>query len=84
MFHDRFSQQSLGDKVLHEVQAIISDNEANPEDTEIILSHEKWRLEVKSTATFESISDYKLIQLFQPKVPQKGYGPQLIYLENIY
>ena len=51
---------------------------------DITLSTEEWRIEVKSTATFESIADKKLIEVFQEKVPQKGYGPKLKYLEKVY
>jgi hypothetical protein len=41
-------------------------------------------VEVKSTATFESVNDNKFVEYFERKIPQKGYGPKLKYLENIY
>jgi hypothetical protein len=83
-FDGQFSSYSIDSRIRSAARAIIDENGANPEDTEIILSTEKWRIEVKSTATFESISDHKLVQVFQRKVPQKGYGPQLAYLEKVY
>lgn len=65
-------------------QQVISANHGNiDERTEIILSREKWRIEIKATTTFESISDNKFIAAFIKKIPQKGYGPSLVYLKEI-
>ncbi|MEH7443422.1 hypothetical protein V7201_14025 [Bacillus sp. JJ1122] len=67
-----------------DIQDIIDANQANMEDTEILFDEDDWRLEVKSTATFQSISDNKYIQDFLAKIPQKGYGPSLSYLQSVY
>ncbi|MFI8688556.1 hypothetical protein [Rossellomorea sp. NPDC077527] len=83
-FREHFSDSTLNSRIQNAAQSILIDNDANPEDMDIILSTEDWRIEVKSTATFESISDNKLIKVFQEKIPQKGYGPKLKYLEKVY
>lgn len=67
-----------------DIQDIIDSNQANMEDTEILFDEDDWRLEVKSTATFQSISDNKYIQNFLADIPQRGYGPSLSYLEAVY
>lgn len=83
-FREHFSDSTLNSRIQNAAQSILTDNDANPEDMDLILSTEDWRIEVKSTATFESISDKKLIEVFQEKIPQKGYGPKLKYLEKVY
>lgn len=67
-----------------EIQEIIYANDANIEDTEILFDEDDWRLEVKSTATFKSISDNKYVQNILADIPQRGYGPSLAYLESVY
>ncbi|WP_163102949.1 TadE/TadG family type IV pilus assembly protein [Peribacillus alkalitolerans] len=66
------------------VQDIVLKNESNSEDTEITFSKEEWRLEVVASTTFRSISDQKIIPFFQEKIKQKGYGPSLHYLEEVF
>ncbi len=66
------------------VMEIINNNEARPQDTEMELSSIEWRVEVKSSVRFETISDNKFISKFVSDIPQKGYGPTLAYLENVY
>ncbi|OIU72676.1 pilus assembly protein TadG-related protein [Rossellomorea aquimaris] len=83
-FKDHFSKISIENKVKEAAQAMINANGANSEDTEVKLSEDDWRVEVKSTATFESVNDNKFVEYFERKIPQKGYGPKLKYLENIY
>ncbi|WP_175986546.1 hypothetical protein [Bacillus sp. Marseille-Q1617] len=83
-FKDHFSQISIENKVKSAAQSMINANGANSEETEVKLSEDDWRVEVKSTATFESINDNKFVEYFERKIPQKGYGPKLKYLENIY
>ncbi|EIJ79838.1 hypothetical protein PB1_05717 [Bacillus methanolicus PB1] len=85
-FTKRFgsSGSEIPDKVRSTVQDIIIENKANTGDTEIEFSQEKWRLEIKSTTTFESISDHKFISKFLEDIPQEGYGPTLKYLESVY
>ncbi|WP_080848714.1 hypothetical protein [Cytobacillus gottheilii] len=66
------------------VMDVITANHARPEDTEISFSLDKWRVEVKSTVRFESVSDNKYISSFVEDIPQRGYGPKLAYIENVY
>jgi len=71
-------------KVGPTIQEMIAKNGGNTTNTEILFSTSKWRLEVKSTVTFKSISDHKFITNFVGDVPQKGYGPRLEFLKHIY
>lgn len=66
------------------VERVLDNNNARLEDTEYELSNADWRVEVKSTVRFESISDNKYIKRFFEDIPQIGYGPTLKYLENVY
>lgn len=66
------------------IMNIIDQNKARTEDTEIEISNDDWRIEVKSTVSFETVSDNKYISKFIDKIPQKGYGPTLSYLEDVY
>ncbi|KAB2330090.1 hypothetical protein [Bacillus mesophilum] len=66
------------------VMNVINSNHARTEDTEISFSLDKWRVEVESTVRFESVSDNKYISRFIEDIPQKGYGPTLAYMENVY
>ncbi|MFE8703879.1 hypothetical protein ACFYKX_25230 [Cytobacillus sp. FJAT-54145] len=66
------------------IMNIIADNKARTEDTEPTLSTTDWRIEVKSTVRFKSIADNKFITAFIDDLPQRGYGPKLIYLEDVY
>jgi hypothetical protein len=63
---------------------VIANNQGRTEDTEPVLSTSEWRIEVKSTVRFESITDNKFISKFISDIPQKGYGPKLSYLEAVY
>nr|WP_295974879.1 hypothetical protein [uncultured Bacillus sp.] len=62
----------------------IVDNNGKINQTNINLSVEEWRIEVKSSVVFESISDNKFINHYIQDIPQKGYGPTLSYLKNVY
>ncbi|WP_233569879.1 hypothetical protein [Falsibacillus albus] len=84
IFDQHFKSGDIGDRVLAAVQDIIDQNEGNTQNTVVEFSAEDWRLEVKSTVTFESITDHKFIQFFRDDIPQKGYGPKLKYLEGVY
>ncbi|WP_071396390.1 Tad domain-containing protein [Bacillus tuaregi] len=66
------------------VMSVITDNQARAERTELSLSREHWRIEVKSAVLFESISDESFMSSLLSDIPQIGYGPTLEYLEKIY
>lgn len=84
-FTDRFASTPISDMVYGNVQEVLKANKGNVDNPspEIVLSPENWRLEVKATVTFESISDHKFIGRFIGKIPQKGYGPSLVYLKEV-
>ncbi|MGI8386742.1 hypothetical protein [Robertmurraya sp. P23] len=63
---------------------VIEKNSAREEDTEVSFSSDKWRVEVKSTVRFESVSDNRIISTFIEDIPQRGYGPKLAYIEHVY
>ncbi len=66
------------------IQNVIVENNGNTGSTEATISKQKWRVEVKSTVTFETVSDHKWMKPFTTELPQKGYGPQMEYLKAIY
>ncbi|WP_050613839.1 Tad domain-containing protein [Bacillus testis] len=71
--------------ILPSVQEVLSGNESNvDENTDVQFNKNKNRIEVKSTITFASISDGKWIRYFKGKIPQRGYGPSLQYLNAIF
>lgn len=67
------------------VRQIIRENEGNdePGHVEIVISPDKSRVEVKTDATYDTITDGSLLASFSEDIPQKGYGPPLKYLEKI-
>lgn len=65
------------------VQNIIDQNQGLPIETEIKFTNE-WQIEVKSAVPYKSIFDHKYISQFIEKIPQKGYGPALLYLGDVY
>ncbi|GAA0497292.1 hypothetical protein GCM10008986_25330 [Salinibacillus aidingensis] len=83
-FRSRLNSSSFSTAISNAVQSVIRDSEeANSEDTTIVLSNSEWRLEVESSVTFESITGVN-IPLFKDKIPARGEGPKFIYLENVY
>ncbi len=74
---------TLGNKMYQTVRQIVKQNEGNEEHLEIKISTDTYRVEVKTDATFESITDGKIIARFLKDIPQKGYGPTLDYLESV-
>ncbi|QPC48281.1 hypothetical protein [Mangrovibacillus cuniculi] len=78
------SVSELQYSVLPDVTSVLVQNGAKEDQTELVMDTSKWRLEVKTAVAFESISDNKYIAKFVEDVPQKGYGPNLKYLETIY
>ncbi len=74
----------LQTKVGPSIQEMIVMNGGNISNTEILFSTSKWRLEVKSTVNFHSVTDHKFITSFVDSIPQKGYGPSLEFLQRIY
>lgn len=74
---------TLGNNMYQTVSRIVKANEGNEEHLEIKISTDTYRVEVKTDATFESITDGKIFTRFLKDIPQKGYGPTLDYLENV-
>ncbi len=74
---------TLGNKMYQTVRQIVKQNEGNEEHLEIKISTATYRVEVKTDATFESITDGKILARFLRDIPQEGYGPRLDYLKNV-
>ena len=74
---------TLGNKMDQTVRQIVNQNKGNEEHLEIKISSAKYRVEVKTDATFESITDRKILAKFLKDIPQKGYGPTLDYLQSV-
>ena len=74
---------SLGTKMYQTVSRIVKANEGNEEHLEIKISTDTYRVEVKTDATFESITDGKILARFLKDIPQEGSGPTLKYLERV-
>ena len=80
---DTFKNAELSGKLLSAVQTTITENDANAESVEVVLSETKWRVEVKADATYSTITDGTYLKSFTSYIQQKGAGPPLKYLENI-
>ena len=80
---DTFKDVELSGELLSAVQTIITENDANPESVEVVLSETKWRVEVKADATYSTLTDGTYLKSFTSDIQQKGAGPPLKYLKNI-
>ena len=74
---------ALSSKMYQTVSRIVKANEGNEEHLEIKISTDTYRVEVKTDATFESITDEKILARFSKDIPQEGSGPTLKYLERV-
>ncbi|RUL54227.1 pilus assembly protein TadG-related protein [Lysinibacillus antri] len=74
---------TLSSDIYHSVEKIVRENEGNEEHLEIVISEDKYRVEVKTDATFDSITDGSFLNRFSKDIPQKGYGPSLRYLQYV-
>lgn len=74
---------ALKSKISSSVQQVVRKNEGNEEHLEIIISKEKYRVEVKTDATYKTIGNGEYIDSFQKDIPQIGYGPELSYLQYV-
>lgn len=81
---DHYNSVGINNKIHAAVTSVIQENEGNALDTHIILSHEDWRLEVKTTVDYSSISDGEYVSEITDKLKGEGFGPTLDYLEKIY
>lgn len=80
---DTFKNSNLSDRLLSAVQSTITENEANADDVEVLLSDTKWRVEVTADATYSTITDGSYLKSFKSDIKQKGSGPSLEYLESV-
>ncbi|MDN4492245.1 pilus assembly protein TadG-related protein [Ureibacillus aquaedulcis] len=74
---------ALSTKIFSTVQDVVRENEGNEEHVEIKISQEKYRVEVKTDATYETIGNGEYIDSFEKDIPELGYGPELSYLQYI-
>lgn len=83
-FDNKFKANStLSTNIYNSVKKIVKENEGNEEHLEIKISTDKYRVEVKTDATYDSITDGEILELFTNNISQKGYGPKLKYLEFV-
>lgn len=80
---DTFRDSSLSSRLLSAVQSTITENEANADDVEVLLSDTKWRVEVTADATYSTITDGSYLKSFTSDIKQMGAGPSLEYLESV-
>ncbi|MFC7685689.1 pilus assembly protein TadG-related protein [Ureibacillus sp. GCM10028918] len=78
-----FIDSALSTKIYSTVQNVVRENEGNEEHLEIVISEEKYRVEVKTDATYETIGSGEYIDSFQKDIPEIGYGPELSYLQYV-
>ncbi|MFB4169301.1 hypothetical protein [Virgibacillus sp. JSM 102003] len=81
---DHFNSVNLNDKIYAVVTSVVSDNQGNAADTQVVLSNTEWRLEVKTSVDYHSISDQQYIPEITDKIDGEGFGPSLEYLEKLY
>ena len=74
---------ALSTKIYNTVRTVVRENEGNEEHLEVVISKEKYRVEVKTDATYETIAGGEYINSFTKDIPQEGYGPELSFLENV-
>lgn len=84
VFEDKFSSRQLANELNSEINYILNENGTKVDTSELVLSNTDWRIEVKASASFSSITDGKHINEFTKDIAQKGVGPKLAYLEYIY
>lgn len=83
-FNAKFrADAALSTKIYTTVQRVVRENEGNDEHLEIIISKEKYRVEVKTDATYKTIASGEYINSFSKDIPQVGYGPELTFLQYI-
>ncbi|PYF07648.1 Tad domain-containing protein [Ureibacillus chungkukjangi] len=83
-FNAKFhADAALSTKIYTTVQRVVRENEGNDEHLEIIISKEKYRVEVKTDATYKTIASGEYINSFSKDIPQVGYGPELTFLRYI-
>ena len=84
VFEDKFKSSQLANKLHSEINYILVENGTELENSEIVLSNTNWRIEVKASALFSTITDGKYLDKITKDIPQKGVGPKLAYLRNVY
>ena len=84
IFNAKFRMDAaLSTRIYSTVQEVVRKNEGNEEHLEIVISEEKYRVEVKTDATFETVTSGEYIHSFKKDIPQIGYGPELSFLQYI-
>ncbi len=74
---------TLSTKIYNTVQKVVQENEGNEEHLEVIISDEKFRVEVKTDATFKTVATGEYIDPLEKDIPQIGYGPELAFLQYV-
>lgn len=76
---------NAGTTLTSTVRDVIVKNGGNTDQSTVTLSLPDYRVEVIADATFDSITDSNqtYMESITEEIPQKGYGPSLIYLKGI-
>lgn len=82
--HSHFNSVNLSNKIYSTVTSVVNDNNGNIADTQIVLSNTNWRIEVKTSVDYHSISDQKYIPEISDTIESTGFGPTLDYLKKIF
>jgi len=77
------NELSFQTKVQSTVENIVKKNEGNEEHVEVKISTSKFRVEVKTDATYKTLTDGDLLASFSKDIPQEGIGPKLLYLKEV-
>lgn len=64
-------------------QKVITENDGNLEHFKVNLVLPDYRIEVKASVTYESITDEEFMKNLEEEVLQKGTGPSLSFLKGI-
>ena len=66
------------------INKVVSDNAGNKERITVTFALPDYRVEVKADVTFNSITDSNqtYMESMTKEIPQKGYGPSLVYLKG--
>lgn len=84
-FDQKFTGAALSNNIYSSAKRVVKENGGNEEQDhlKVKISYEHYRVEVITDATFDSITDGRLLAAFSKDIPQKGLGPALQYLEYV-
>ncbi|MYL55706.1 hypothetical protein GLW08_20605 [Pontibacillus yanchengensis] len=82
---DHLSSNKIDGKIRNEVISVIQRNSGLSEETEVEINKDEWYIEVKTASRYETISSGEYVEEeLSEDVVQKGQGPSLNYVEEIF